>query len=159
MITTNINAEDGLVNGAIGVLKYTESGLLNDNIPTCLWFHFENENMGAKPRIKSKPHVLSKRGVWDLSWTPVNRRTCNTSLGGKVKCKRMQFLVVLACALAVHKSQGGTFDRIVYDYNKSQQTSLVYAGLNKVTSIDGLYLTNANNSFNFYHGRGSNTTA
>jgi hypothetical protein len=33
---------------------------------------------------------------------------------------------------------------------------LVYVGLSRVTSIDGLYLTNANNDFNFYHGRGSN---
>jgi hypothetical protein len=62
---------------------------------------------------------------------------------------------VLACALTVHKSQGGTFERIVYDY-KSQQTSLVYVGLSRVTNIDRLYLTNANNNFNFYHGRGSN---
>jgi hypothetical protein len=52
MITTNIDVEDGLVNGAIGVLKYTKSGQLIDNTPTSLWFHFENENMGAKQRVK-----------------------------------------------------------------------------------------------------------
>jgi hypothetical protein len=85
MITTNTDVEDGLVNGAIGVLKYIESRQLNDKTPTCLWFHFENENMGAKQRIKSKLYVLSKRGVLDLSWTPVNRPTCYISLGGKVK--------------------------------------------------------------------------
>ena len=105
MITTNIDVEDGSVNGAIAVLKYVESGQLNDKTPTCLWFHFENENMGAKQRIKPKPHLLSKRGELDLSGTPVTRR--NISLGGNVKCKRTQFLVVLECALtrAVHSTE------------------------------------------------------
>jgi hypothetical protein len=107
-----------LVTGAIGILKYIESGQLNDNTPTRLWFNFENKNMGAKQRIKSKQHILSKRGVLELSWTSVNRRTCNISLGGKVKCKRMQFPVVLTCDLTIHKSQGSTFNRVVYDYNK-----------------------------------------
>lgn len=53
IITTDIDVEDGLINGTIGIMEYIESGQLNDNTPTCLWFHFENKNMGAKQRINS----------------------------------------------------------------------------------------------------------
>ncbi|GFY24326.1 ATP-dependent DNA helicase [Trichonephila clavipes] len=50
---------------------------------------------------------------------------------------------------------GGTFDEVVFNYDKSQQIQLVYVALSRVTSIDGLYLTNDKDDFKFYHGRGS----
>ncbi|GFW35158.1 uncharacterized protein TNCV_5067231 [Trichonephila clavipes] len=58
-------------------------------------------------------------------------------------------------ARSLHKSQGGTFDEVVFNYDKSQQIQLVYVALSRVTSIDGLYLTNDKDGFKFYHGRGS----
>ncbi|GFT55535.1 uncharacterized protein TNCV_3320501 [Trichonephila clavipes] len=58
-------------------------------------------------------------------------------------------------AITIHKSQGGTFDEVVFNYDKSQQIQLVYVALSRVTSIDGLYLTNDKDGFKFYHGRGS----
>ncbi|GFT72832.1 uncharacterized protein TNCV_5065631 [Trichonephila clavipes] len=58
-------------------------------------------------------------------------------------------------AITIHKSQGGTFDEVVFNYDKSQQIQLVYVALSRVTSIDGLYLTNDKDDFKFYHGRGS----
>jgi hypothetical protein len=41
MITTNIDGENGLVNGAIGFLKYIEEGESNDVHFSTLWFEFE----------------------------------------------------------------------------------------------------------------------
>ncbi|GFU53183.1 ATP-dependent DNA helicase [Trichonephila clavipes] len=58
-------------------------------------------------------------------------------------------------AITIHKLQGGTFDEVVFNYDKSQQIQLVYVVLSRVTSIDGLYLTNDKDDFKFYHGRGS----
>ncbi|GFT73726.1 uncharacterized protein TNCV_631081 [Trichonephila clavipes] len=58
-------------------------------------------------------------------------------------------------AITIHKSQGGTFDEVVFNYDKSQQIQLVYVALSRVTSIDGLYFTNDKDDFKFYHGRGS----
>ncbi|GFT95805.1 uncharacterized protein TNCV_311591 [Trichonephila clavipes] len=58
-------------------------------------------------------------------------------------------------AITIHKPQGGTFDEVVFNYDKSQQIQLVYVTLSRVTSIDGLYLTNDKDDFKFYHGRGS----
>ncbi|GFV15154.1 hypothetical protein TNCV_4328011 [Trichonephila clavipes] len=177
MITMNFDVEDGLVNGAIGTLKYIEY-LTEDEQVTIygttevdvepqpststrirkrvrLWLEFPNPSMGQLCRVKAKPHVMCKRDVLDLKWTPIVTRAANIPLGGNIKCRRNQFPVVSASAITIHKSQGGTFDEVVFNYDKSQQIQLVYVALSRVTSIDGLYLTNDKDDFKFYHGRGS----
>ena len=177
MITMNLDVEDGLVNGAIGTLKYIEH-LTEDeqaaNYETVevddepqpststgtrkrvrLWLEFPNPSMGQLCRVKAKPHVMCKRNVLDLKWTPIVTRAANIPLGGTAKCRRNQFPVVSASAITIHKSQGGTFNEVVCNYDKSQQTQLVYVALSRVTSINGLYLTNDRDDFKFYHGQGS----
>lgn len=62
-------------------------------------------------RVKSKSHVMCKRDVLDLKWTPIATMSDNIPLGGTVKCRRNQ----------IHKSQGGTSDEVVFNYDKSQQ--------------------------------------
>lgn len=157
MITTNVEVDDGIVNGAIGELMYVES---NEDDPqhqtTRLWLKFENEAIGAMLRIKSRPLVYSRPGVLQPNWTPIARRSANIALGN-MKCKRVQFPVVSACALTVHKSQGGTFPQIVFQYEKGQEQQLVYVGLSRVSSLDGLYLTNPKNEFKFHHAKGSDS--
>lgn len=156
MITTNVDVEDGIVNGAIGELRYVER---NEDDPqqqiVKLWIKFDSEAIGAALRIKSRPIVYSRPGILQPDWTPISRRSANIKLSGTIKCKRIQFPVVSASALTIHKSQGGTFGEIVYEYNKSQDQQLVYVGLSRVTSIDGLYLTNSANVFKFHHAKGS----
>ena len=56
-----------------------------------------------------------------------------------------------AAAITVNKSQGATLDQVTFDYDKSQQTQLVYMGLSRVTALKGLYLTNSRNDFKLYH--------
>lgn len=158
MITTNVAVEDGLVNGAIGDLKFIEYD--DDDLqqtPTRLWFKFENAAIGATLRIKSRPLIHSRPGVLQQDWTPISKRAANVSLSNSIKCKRTQFPIVSACALTVHKSQGGTFSEVVFDYHKSQDQQLVYVGLSRVSSLQGLYLTNNQNEFKFHHAKGSNT--
>ncbi|GFW55262.1 uncharacterized protein TNCV_116481 [Trichonephila clavipes] len=104
--------------------------------------------MGQLYRVKAKPHVMCKRDVLDLKWTPIVTRAANIPLGGNIKCRRNQFPVVSASAITIHKSQGGTFDEVVFNYDKSQQIQLVYAALMR-------YLSNDKDDFKFYHGRGS----
>ncbi|XP_062714004.1 uncharacterized protein LOC134290817 [Aedes albopictus] len=155
MITTNVDVEDGVVNGAIGELKYIEKD--EDGSVVKLWFKYDNETIGAALRIKSRPTVYSRPGILQPDWTPIAKRSGNIKLSSIIKCKRIQFPVVSACALTVHKSQGGTFSEVVYDYDKSQDQQLVYVGLSRVTTLQGLYLTNSANSFKFHHAKGSNS--
>lgn len=65
--------------------------------------------------------------------------------------KRTQFPVVMACALTIHKPQGGTYDRIAYQFNKTHSQQLVYVAL----ALEGLFVTNTKDDFTFYHKVGS----
>ncbi|GFT73717.1 uncharacterized protein TNCV_630991 [Trichonephila clavipes] len=84
-----------------------------------LWLEFPNPSMGQLCRVKAKPHALCKRDVLDLKWTPIVTRAANIPLGGNIKCRSNQFPVVSASAITIHKSQGGTFDEVVFNYDKS----------------------------------------
>lgn len=158
MITTNVDVEDGIVNGAIGELKYVEYTENDPQQPIIkLWIKFENESIGKTLRVKSRPAVYSRPGILQPDWTPISKRSASIKLSSNIKCKRIQFPVVSACALTVHKSQGGTFSEIVYEYDKGQEQQLVYVGLSRVTSIEGLFLTNSSNAFKFHHAKGTSS--
>ena len=87
MITPNIDVADGLVNGAISILKHIEQcdrdNIADDNNENTeykeykanqikLWFEFPETNVGRIARIKCKPYVLSKLDEFNndsLKWT------------------------------------------------------------------------------------------
>lgn len=152
MIRTNINVVDGLVNGAIGILRYIEHELDSNNIKR-LWFSFGNDKIGRLKKLKSKSLYISNPDI-NPSWVPLKKNVAKIKTSSRlITCKRTQFPIVEACAITVHKAQGSTYDVIVYDYKKSHDQQLVYVALSRVTSIDGLFLTNVDSDFTFYHYR------
>lgn len=155
MLTVNVDVEDGLVNGAIGKLRHIEEcPAAHDNICSKrLWLEFDTNYVGRLRRVKYGPHIRSKRGVLSDEWVPIELRTVNIKVSSKIKCHRQQFPLLLACALTIHKSQGGTFNQIIYDYHKNHRQQLVYVALSRVTSLEGLFLTNATDDFTFYHSQ------
>ncbi|GFY68871.1 lig_chan-Glu_bd domain-containing protein [Trichonephila inaurata madagascariensis] len=54
--------------------------------------------------------------------------------------------------MTLHKSQGVTFYRTVYSYEKSHQQQLVYVALSGVTSLEGLFIVSPTEYHVFYHG-------
>ena len=50
MIVINIDVEDGLVNGACGILKNITFS--NKNIPLIIWLEFDNNKIGKKYKVK-----------------------------------------------------------------------------------------------------------
>ncbi|XP_039961403.1 ATP-dependent DNA helicase pif1-like [Bactrocera tryoni] len=70
-----------------------------------------------------------------------------------INAKRNHFPLVSGCAMTIHKSQGGTFDEVVYEYQRTHSLSLLYVALSRVTSIDGLYIVPKDNDNRFYHWR------
>ena len=54
-----------------------------------------------------------------------------------------QFPMKLAWAVTVHKSQGKTFNRVIFDSSYSNQPGQTYVALSRCTSLEGLVLTNA----------------
>ena len=59
-----------------------------------------------------------------------------------------------ACAITIHKSQGGTFDSVVVQYDKKHDQQLVYVALSRATTITGLHIVNMDGDNEFYQGRG-----
>lgn len=159
MVNCNIDVSDGLVNGSIGTLKFIEEDTLQNNEICTLWFEFPQPNMGSIARIKCRPHVLSNPSTLKTTWVPIVKRTGNIKLQNKtVTCHRKQFPVSPACALTIHKSQGGTFDKIIYKYKSNQEQQLVYVALSRVTNLEGLYIITDNDApFEFKHGKGSDS--
>ena len=170
MITSNIDVDDGLVNGAIGTLQYIEhlaekdvseetdaDGYEKITQTVRLWLKFDSKSVGSKARVKAKPYVVCKGDVLRDDWTPIRQQSLRVGLGrGKlIKCRRIQIPITWACAFTIYKSQGRTFEQIVLQYDKRQDQRLVYVGMSRVTSLDGLYVTNAEDDFTFHHGSGS----
>lgn len=158
MITTNIDVVDGLVNGAVGSLKLCERGVVvceEDAFPKRLWLQFGVPTTGKLARLCSR-HAVSEavRNGYDVepSWIPIEPHTVSLTLDlTGVSCRRKQFPLVQASAITVHKSQGGTYSSVVYEYSKTHQQKLVYVALSRCTNMDNLYLTNAKGDRHFYH--------
>nr|XP_050022670.1 uncharacterized protein LOC126516594 [Dermacentor andersoni] len=156
MITLNVDVSDGLVNGSVGTLKFIEND--THGKPLRIWLQFGE--LGSKLAIgtvaAAKSHHLRKlnRNI-QPNWIPIERRTvtCVIDKKTKVSVRRCQLPVVQASAITIHKSQGGTYDEVVYSYAKNHPQKLVYVALSRATDINGLYLTNVDNDFTFYHGK------
>ncbi|XP_037576390.1 ATP-dependent DNA helicase PIF1-like [Dermacentor silvarum] len=109
MITTNIDVIDGLVNGAVGILKVCEKSVGNE-FPKRFWLHFdEAPTTGSLARLRSKQMLNEARRSGhhvDASWVPIEPTITTLTLDRKtgVACKRKQFPLVQASAITVHKS-------------------------------------------------------
>ncbi|KAH7940839.1 hypothetical protein HPB49_006591 [Dermacentor silvarum] len=160
MITANIDVIDGLVNGAVGTLKLCERSVDGaggeEDFPRRLWLHFDGPATGKLARLRST-HAVSEasRLGYEVyaAWVPIEPRNATLTIDRKtgVACKRTQFPLVQASAVTVHKSQGGTYASIVYDYAKTHPQKLVYVAVSRCTNIQNLYLTNASADHRFHY--------
>ena len=103
----------------------------------------------ARQRVKLK---LSHLAI------PIELRssTIPLSTNKKVTTKRRHFPLISACAMTIHKSKGGTFSHVVYEYDKKHSQQLLYVSLSRITDINNLYIVTKENNpkkFRFYHGR------
>ncbi|GFY58186.1 ATP-dependent DNA helicase [Trichonephila inaurata madagascariensis] len=60
--------------------------------------------------------------------------------------------------MTIHKSQGGTFNEVVYEYQRTPSLPLLYVALSRVTSIERLYIVPKDNDNRLYHGRKNDTS-
>ena len=155
MLTTNVDVQDLLNNGQIGTLQYIEHcPTSQDSLDAKrLWIKFENDHIGKLARLKARSQVRGKPEIQCDIWVPIKLRSFNIKVLSTITCHRVQFPLTPACAITVHKSQGGTFNEIVHDYQEKHKQQLVYVALSRVISLEGLYLTNASNDFTFHHAR------
>ena len=139
MIVCNINVEDGLVNGASGLLKYIS---INEKInePEILWFHFLPERVGLNTRLNGINH--NDINI-DKFWTPIYKKITllkNHTFQQKGQVTRTQFPIVAAEAMTIHKSQGQSYNEVCVSLNGRITKSMLYVALSRVASLSGLYI-------------------
>ncbi|KAJ8041127.1 ATP-dependent DNA helicase PIF1 [Holothuria leucospilota] len=138
----NVAVDDGLINGASGVVKCIQNSQANQ-IHT-VWIHFDDSSLGKALRQSANHHVDS-----DLSslWTPITRiaRQFRTGRSKNAEILRKQFPLRPASAKTVHRCQGDTLSEVVVDMSgRRSQSHIHYVALSRVTSLNGLHLLNLN---------------
>jgi hypothetical protein len=101
MFATNFDVEDGLVNRALGILKYaerlTEDEAVEEDIENPkpgwrtesknlvsrlrLWMRFASDRVARRLRMKVKPHVLSKQSELKQTWIPIRQGSVGIGIG------------------------------------------------------------------------------
>ncbi|GFY06220.1 uncharacterized protein TNCV_2680141 [Trichonephila clavipes] len=119
------------------------------------WLKFP-KSCGRKQATKLRN--LSARLNLDDDAVPITSQTSSVALNNNktIIAKRKHFPLVSALAMTIHKSQGGIYDAIVYEYDRKHPRELVYVALSRVTKIEGLFMVtkeNTEDSWKFWIGR------
>ncbi|XP_054711012.1 uncharacterized protein LOC129220608 [Uloborus diversus] len=142
MLRLNIDTSDGLVNGAVGVLRRVDTGNHTKlgTIPLRVWMEFEDGNTGRNCRSAIST-LMKDRGI-PPCWTPVERacRQLNTGKRLKALVLRKQFPLVPAEGITIHKSQGSTYTEIALHLHKGMDRASLYVACSRVTNCSGLFI-------------------
>ncbi|CAF0967783.1 unnamed protein product [Brachionus calyciflorus] len=150
MITVNLKQNDGLVNGCVGILRKI---LMNDKFPKddrpCVkrvYLEFPQRTTGLLTRQERTTISLARKdGVNNAAQTLLQLKQQTVERGLNYTADRIQFPIIECEAMTIHKSQGQTYDCICVDIgHEGLPRDLLYVGLSRVTSMNGLYLYSAN---------------
>jgi hypothetical protein len=131
----NYAVSDGLINGADGLFKASTT-YLDKSI---MWILFSNIKVGTFIREKSS-HLYTNEIEND--WTPIEPLVKEIRVG-KVQSHlitRIQFLVQLATARIIHRSQGLSLDELAFDSTNVKKHGLTYIVLSRIRTKEKLYL-------------------
>ena len=129
-----------MTNKASNVIKHIH--LTNDSKPSGLiWVQFDCDDVGNKTRQENRN--LYTRGTRN-TWTPIKPVTMQFAVGKTKSAQvvRKQFPLRPASAKTIHRSQDDTQSQIVVNLNTRRAIPHIhYVALSRVTTIEGLYIT------------------
>ena len=139
-LAINVRTEDGMTNGASNVVKKI---ILNQPAKPSgiIWVKFDHADVGDKTRRDNR-HLCTQN--IKQHWTPIKPITTQFAVGKNRTAHiiRKQFPLQPAAAKTVHRSQGDTEENIVVNFaTKRSIPHIHYVGLSRVTTINGLYVT------------------
>lgn len=146
-VSTNVDVQDGLFNGATGCLRKIEYGTLRDGsrAPKAVWCEFENSLIGSKARSVTKRYQ-ERQGI-PLNLVRIGREKRNLSVAKerKLQIVREQIPLVAANGMTIHKSQGSSLDSVVVSVEGMRPTArnyreLIYVACSRATSKEGLFI-------------------
>ena len=129
-----------MTNGAGNVFKLVQ--LFQESKPSgIVWAQFDHSDVGHNTRIENRH--LYVRGI-DQAWTPMKPVTTQFAVGRNKAAQvvRKQFPLRPAAAKTIHRSQGDTETKIVVNFSTKRTIPHIhYVGLSKVTTFEGLNIT------------------
>ena len=142
--TANVDVEDGLTNGATGVVKQIDFRMEGTNRPSIIWVLFDDPRVGRTTREKYRK--LYNPSI-NTDWTPVFDVQRTFILNYKTY-QRIQFPLTPASGKSVWKAEGATVDRVVVDLSQEKRIVKIphihYVALSRVKRLKDLYILNLN---------------
>ena len=142
--TANVDVEDGLTNGATGVVKYIYFRMEETNRPSIIWVLFDDPRVGRTAREKYRKLYNSNI---HSEWTPVFDVQRIFIVNYKTY-QRIRFPLTPASGKSVWKAEGAKVDRVVVglsqDKRKYQIPYIHYVAFSRVKKLEDLYILNMN---------------
>ncbi|XP_072047334.1 uncharacterized protein [Amphiura filiformis] len=135
MLIANIDVPDGLCNGVSGTIKGIKFSS-SKNMPHAVYVKFDSDKIGIKARSSQ---VMSPEYALCVAIIP--RKETFQLQGRNFTTTREQIPLKLAWAVTVHKVQGLTTEQAVISMKAFKQ-SMAYVALSRVTTLEGMHLTN-----------------
>ena len=139
-LSLNLCTEDGLTNGASGVVTcLPNSGDILDS-SAILWVQFAAENIGQSFRqqnshLYQQPHISS-------SWTPIFPVVRSFNYTRTIDIHRKQFPVRAVAAKTMWRAQGDTYSEMTADFTGRSNPHIHYVAISRATTISSLHLIN-----------------
>ena len=112
-LISNIDVNDGLINGTQCIIKYIQTTHHNDTtLPFIVWVDFQNTDIGTN--YCQKYAFLYTKQKTNREWTPIIKIKC-TFIVKDHWIHRLQFPVRQAAARTIHVSQSSTYPEIYVD--------------------------------------------
>ena len=119
-MTLNDDVQDGVVNGATGLLKKIVYGTKShylERVPCYLWIEFDDSTVGTDERAKSQ-HRYVRDSTIQINWTPIGLDTRRFQRGKAVSfygIVRKQFPFIVPFEdITIHKNHGDTYDCVAF---------------------------------------------
>lgn len=139
-LAVNLRTDDGMTNGTANIIRKIQ--LHDRSRPSgIIWVEFDHAHVGEKTRHDYRH--LFVRGI-ERTWTPIKPFTAQFAVGRNrtAQVMRKQFPLRTAAAKTIHRSQGDTETRIVVNFSTKRTIPHIhYVGLSRITTIEGLYIT------------------
>ena len=150
-LISNIDVEDGLINGTQCTIKFIQVTQKNDKklLPYIVWVEFENTHIATN--YHKKYSYLYTHHKINQQWTPIFKIK-RSFIVKDHWIHRIQFPLRQAAARTIHVSQSSTYPEIYVDLQTFTKPPAIfwehmhYVAFSRVTSISGLYVENINES-------------
>ncbi len=141
VLRRNIAVADKLINGSMGTI-YGWTKAERMGLPEYIYIKFDSvkgQLIGQKTREKCKHKLPPSVDKSVVPIEPIEVEFLGTN--GRTPIKRLQFPVMISFALTIHRSQGATYEKVVVSLTGVNKCGLAYVALSRVTSLDGLFLS------------------